>query len=216
MTMTLRNPKKTEGYVVSALLALYIVALASQDTRYHWWYPALMPQSSYPNNQHEAHTVVREYIMKRTPSDVEFALLVDEAPEKAFQSVIAESEMPASEMRRIITHPLVEMRVKAYKALYNRARPHQVLPEQINLASGTMLPLKTADTPSYPAGHAYQAYLLSSILCKRFPEKKEAIVQAAERLAASRIYAGVHYPSDNAFSKALVDSLVDSSPPPQQ
>jgi membrane-associated phospholipid phosphatase len=194
------------GIVVIAagiIVALVAINLAfTKNARYYWWYPAIM--SPYPDNREEAVVVVNEYVAKRTQRDVEFAMMVDEAPEKAFQHVISESEMPASEMREIIMHPLVVMRVKAYKAVYNRARPHQVLPDRINLESGSMLPLKTADTPSYPAGHAYQAYLMASILCAKFPYKKREIEEAADRLAESRIYAGVHYPSDNAFSKSLV------------
>jgi len=188
--------------IVVAVTTIHLIS--TKNERYYWWYPAAL--TPYPDNREEAAVVVRDYIAKRTPADVEFALRVDEAPEKAFQSVISESEFPASEMRRIMQHPLVVLRIKAYKALYNRARPHQALPDRINVASGTLLPLKTADTPSYPAGHAYQGYLLASVLSRRFPHKKHAIDQAAERLAESRIYAGVHYPSDNAFSKALVNN----------
>jgi hypothetical protein len=189
------------------IFALVIVLIVSGKSgqRYHWWYPAIvLGPAPYPDNREEAAIVLNEYIAKRTQSDVEFAMMVDEAPEKAFQHVISESEMPAAEMSRIMTHPLVKLRIRAYKYAYNRARPHQALPEQINLESGTMLPLKTADTPSYPAGHAYQAYLMASILCKKFPHKTREIEKAADRLATSRIYAGVHYPSDNAFSKKLV------------
>lgn len=192
---------------IFALIIVVMTISGKPGERYHWWYPAIvLGANPYPDNREEAAIVLKDYVTKRTQSDVEFAMMVDEAPEKAFQHVISESEMPATEMSRIMTHPLVKLHIRAYKYAYNRGRPHQALPEQINLESGTMLPLKTADTPSYPAGHAYQAYFMASILCKKFPHKTREIEEAADRLATSRIYAGVHYPSDNAFSKKLVTS----------
>ena len=39
------------------------------------------------------------------------------------------------------------------------------------------LNISTAETPSYPAGHAYQALLVSSYLSKKYPEKKKLFPQ---------------------------------------
>ena len=65
--------------------------------------------------------------------------------------------------------------------------------------------IDTAQTPAYPAGHAYQAYLLSKILSKKYPEKKELFDNLAYKCDKCRVLAGLHYPSDGKFSKTLVN-----------
>ena len=65
--------------------------------------------------------------------------------------------------------------------------------------------IDTAKTPSYPAGHAYQAYLLSKILSKKYPEKRELFEKIAYKCDECRVLAGLHYPSDGVFSRKLVD-----------
>jgi len=182
-------------------VVVYVCVLFIQQTRYHWWYPTI---PVYPNNIQEAQIVLNDYILKRMPSDVEFAILVDENPAVPFQSVIPETDMPLEEMKRIMVRPAPMALIMFYKYLYNRARPFQVIPDKINLENGTLLPLKNYKTPSYPSGHAYQAYYLASILCKQFPTKTKAIMDVAEKVANSRIIAGVHYPSDRDFAKQLV------------
>ena len=96
-----------------------------------------------------------------------------------------------------------------YKYIYNRARPSQVAPNIINKESGTLLNSETADTPSYPSGHAFQAYYLAKILSKKFPKKKEQLMKLALRISNSRIIAGLHYPSDRDFAYWLVDNLLN-------
>ena len=53
------------------------------------------------------------------------------------------------------------------KYLINRARPEQVDP------SIKPIDKSTAQTPAFPAGHAFQAYLLSKKLSEKYPEKKK-------------------------------------------
>ena len=62
-------------------------------------------------------------------------------------------------------------------------------------------------TPAYPAGHSYQAYLLSKYLSKKYPNKRELFRKIALRCDDCRVKAGLHYPSDGEFSRYIVDII---------
>lgn len=96
--------------------------------------------------------------------------------------------------------------VLSLKKHYNRPRPYQV-------ACYTNQPLfpfasKTAHTPSYPSGHALQGYFLCKVIAFHNPEKEKELTEIAETIAKTREVLGVHYLSDNLFSKYIVDELV--------
>jgi len=112
--------------------------------------------------------------------------------------------MKKEDLEKIILSPKIINIIMKYKYIYNRARPSQVAPEIIN---AKLLDSKTASTPAYPSGHAFQAYYLAKILTKKFPEKKEELMKIADRVSDARIIAGLHYPSDKYFAYWLVDNL---------
>ena len=96
--------------------------------------------------------------------------------------------------------------ILSLKKHYNRPRPYQV-------ACYTNQPLfpfasKTAHTPSYPSGHALQGYFLCRVIAFHNPDKENEIMEIAETIAITREVLGVHYKSDNLFSKYIVDELV--------
>lgn len=107
------------------------------------------------------------------------------------------------ELIDIITSNFVLGIILFFKYLINRPRPKQILNEIPTLDS------KTADTPAYPAGHAFQAYYLAHILKKKYPEKSEILDKLAYRCDEVRIKAGLHYPSDGKFSRDLVNFLIN-------
>jgi len=65
--------------------------------------------------------------------------------------------------------------------------------------------VETVQTPAYPAGHAYQAYLVAKKLSLKYPRKKRLFYNIALRCDICRVKAGLHYPSDGIFSRKLVD-----------
>jgi len=85
-----------------------------------------------------------------------------------------------------------------FKYVINRRRSYQLNP---NL---NVINIKTAQTPAYPSGHAYQAYLIANKLSNRYPEKKDMLYEIARKCDDCRVKAGIHYPSDGEFSKKLV------------
>ena len=149
----------------------------------------------YPDSYAEVKKV-EEQISTITPSDTKFYKLTDPSIINAFLPYVNETK---EELTDIIFRPNII--ILFFKYTINRPRPKQINP-QLNVLKST-----TADTPAYPAGHALQAYYLSKVLSKRYPDKKELFDNIAKRCDLVRVKAGLHYPSDGKFSKAIVDAL---------
>ena len=203
-----RDPDRYRIFI--ALGITYIIVLLVQPTRYYWWYPTFNLTISgfgkmYPDSKTEINTVITEYIMKRMPSDVAFFRLTDMNPAAAFETVIKPEEMSVAEMDRIMTNTRVIFITTMLKRIYNRARPAHIAPEVINEGNGTLLRSDSADTPSYPSGHAVQTYYLAKVLSRKFPAKTQPLMEVATKCANIRIMAGHHYPSDRDFGWWVVD-----------
>ena len=74
------------------------------------------------------------------------------------------------------------------KDLFLRARPFVAHPQ--------IHPLYAVHSSSFPAGHAATAFAGATLLSYLAPRASPAFVLLAVAIAFSRIYVGVHYPSD--------------------
>ena len=157
---------------------------------YYAFYPTI---PVYPNNKDEVREV-KQYIKSRTQRDIDFFKKTNNSVVYAFMPHVKES---SEELNKIESSQ--NSIIFFFKYLINRARPEQVDP------SIKPINTDTAQTPSYPAGHAYQAYLMAKVLSKKYPEKKQLFDKIAEECNLTRVKAGIHYPSDGEFSKKLVD-----------
>jgi membrane-associated phospholipid phosphatase len=75
------------------------------------------------------------------------------------------------------------------KYTYNRARPSERDPRIIPL-------LPVPASPSYPSEHAVAAGAAEAVLSALYPAEATLYHNMAEEAGRSRLYAGVHYPSD--------------------
>jgi membrane-associated phospholipid phosphatase len=182
---------------VAFVALLYFILLSFQPDRYNIWYPTI--SEAYPNNGREIKIMVRDYIQKRTPEDIQFFRLTDPSPLEAFREKISAVQFKI--LSKIISSSKIVKKIMFYKKLYNRARPVQVAPDVIDALYST-----TANTPAYPSGHAIQAYYAAKILSKWEPSQKKEWEAIAERCANIRVIGGVHYPSDRDFGRWLVDN----------
>ena len=197
--------------IILFIVIIYIILLLINE-RYYWWYPSINMNlfsygKSYPNNCLEINIIMNDYIIKRNKFDIDFFYLTDNDIVKAFEGVIKHNEMKKKEMNEIITYSRIINIIMTFKYIYNRARPSQIASNIINKENGILLNSKTADTPSYPSGHAFQSYYLGKILSKKFPKKEEEIMKIARRCGDIRIIGGLHYPSDRDFAYWLVDNM---------
>jgi acid phosphatase (class A) len=88
-----------------------------------------------------------------------------------------------------------------FKLKYKRARPAQVWP-----VIAPIIP--TPGHPSYPQGHALQAYLIAACVTAAVPAMGPACDVLARRIALNRELAGVHFPSDKEASKKAAEAAI--------
>ena len=137
----------------------------------------------------------------KTPDD-EYFELTDASPTTAFFEYLDAKGLDYSrkEILQIIydTQPTL----MALKNYYNRPRPAQV--------NSNITPRKssTAQTPAYPAGHAFQAYLIAEHLGSKYPAHYFNFQRIAHRIAEARVKAGLHYPSDNRAARRMANNLL--------
>tara|TARA_R110002012_G_scaffold110761_1_gene255399 strand:- start:963 stop:1604 length:642 start_codon:yes stop_codon:yes gene_type:complete len=97
------------------------------------------------------------------------------------------------------------MKVK-YK--YNRPRPYQIA-EHYNIEDFKIHKLDTAQTPSYPSGHALQGRLIALMLSEKDPYNENQYMEISKNISESRIMARVHFPSDKEYGEKLADELFE-------
>jgi membrane-associated phospholipid phosphatase len=57
--------------------------------------------------------------------------------------------------------------------------------------------IKTPPFPGYPSGHSTQSGAAAEVLSYLFPDQADTFRAMAEEAAISRLYGGIHFPSDN-------------------
>ena len=67
----------------------------------------------------------------------------------------------------------------------------------------------SSNTPSYPAGHTFQAKIYCEILGNRYPQYYQSLQQLADDISVSRMYLGIHYQSDIDFGKYCADLVIN-------
>lgn len=181
-------------YIIMIIIILLIVILSIVLPKGYIKYYKSIPV--YPNNTNEA-KLVKNYINLRRDEDIDFFHLTNISVVDAFVPHV--NKESRDELLKITESKKTLAIVYFFKYLINRARPEQV--------DDSIKPINTdtAKTPAYPAGHAYQAYLLAKVLSQRYPDKSTLFNQLAIRCDLCRVQAGIHYPSDGKFSKRLVD-----------
>ena len=114
-------------------------------------------------------------------------------------------EFPEKELKDVVKG--VKSIILQLKYHYNRPRPSQIAnAKNLKLDSEH---LKSAQTPSYPSGHATQGTFIGRYLADLYPEYEKELRQIGEDIAFSRNMAKVHYPSDSEFGKMLGNDLYE-------
>ncbi len=97
--------------------------------------------------------------------------------------------------------------ILSLKYYYNRPRPYQ-LGEYYDIPDFKIHKLDSAKTPAYPSGHTTQAYVISGLLSKKYPEHSNEFDNIANFVSESRIMARAHYPSDIKFGMKVAKCIL--------
>ena len=154
--------------------------------------------------------VLQSYEVYRKSSK-EFMELVDTRIMKPFKKYFRENDLDMKLINEVSKlkdnlNPIV-LQLKVH---YNRPRPAKlarslVFHQELNF---TVHPLKTAETPAYPSGHATEGRFISLYLADRVPfEHKGNIRKIGDDIGHSRQIGGVHYPTDTEFGHQLAGAL---------
>jgi membrane-associated phospholipid phosphatase len=88
------------------------------------------------------------------------------------------------------------------KAKYDRPRPYQV-------DSSITPPVRLPRSSSYPSGHSSSAFAAARVIAALQPKLAREAYSIASQVAASRVYAGVHFPSDVVAGALLGTGVAD-------
>lgn len=66
----------------------------------------------------------------------------------------------------------------------------------------------SANTPSYPSAHTLEAFVILSVIGNKYPEQCGFCDQMIEDISNSRLFLGLHYPSDNDFSLLIGNEVL--------
>ena len=143
---------------------------------------------------------------RRSPSnDEDMQPLLDESMSKLFNALIEtsghESHYPVIKKYISDIIPII----LDHKNHFNALRPNE-LAKSVGIEFDYDF-LESAQTPSYPSGHATQAFYLAHKLSALFPDLKRSFYELADMVAISRIERGVHFPSDISAGKLLANKL---------
>lgn len=94
--------------------------------------------------------------------------------------------------------------VAACKKVLPRRRPYQVLD---NVLTGR----KLLKDPSFPSGHSTAAFCIATVLSMAIPAVTPVFIILAAMVSFSRVYLGLHYPSDVVVG-ALLGTLTSLFP----
>jgi undecaprenyl-diphosphatase len=90
------------------------------------------------------------------------------------------------------------------KQRYDRLRPFQVDPD-------IKPPVHLPRDASYPSGHASSAFAAARVIAVLEPTLAKEAYELATQVAVSRVYAGVHFPSDVVAGALLGTAVAEAA-----
>jgi len=150
------------------------------------------PELSYPDDESEIPKVIER--LKDDPNGENY----DKNHYKLMLDIVGESEKDWTKFIKDVDIHVIKLKMK-----YKRPRPYEVS-DKIKSAT------TTDDSPSFPSGHATEAYTLEKVLGDKYPDKKKELKEMADKIANSRVHIGSHYPSDIEAGKKVGYLIAES------
>tara|TARA_B100000925_G_scaffold177715_1_gene134068 strand:- start:1657 stop:2520 length:864 start_codon:yes stop_codon:yes gene_type:complete len=140
------------------------------------------PELKHPSNESEIERVLDE--VENNDLDDETQNDLDKNNHKMMLDIVDED---IDNWERFIED--VDIHTIKLKMKYGRQRPYEYSDKIKSITD-------TDDSPSFPSGHAIEAYALAEVLGERYPDKKEELDKMAAKISRSRVQMGNHFPSD--------------------
>lgn len=113
-----------------------------------------------------------------------------------FMRWLVSKNADAEDVKELINNLLTDINPLLYKLKYfhQRPRPRQLAPYY----KLKLFPFdsNSADSPSFPSGHAFQSKIICEVLGNRYPQIYDFMRKLADDISFSRLFMGLHYQSD--------------------
>lgn len=165
------------------------------------------PENNSQQTKTDLETIIR--MMKNvTEEDIEFAKSAEEDHLKLITDFIISKGFEANEEECLSITNQTDPLLFHLKREVNRPRPYQLA----FYYKMDLYPLihTDANSASYPSGHALDAYMVTNHFAEKYPQIAGELRSLGARIANSRVYTGIHYPSDSEASAKLA-SLIQSA-----
>ena len=116
--------------------------------------------------------------------------------------------VPKDEAISIVDAVIYDIRPLLLKLKYyfQRPRPYQLsYYYKLKLIAFNSV---TDQTPSYPSGHAMESKVLAYVIGDKYPKLYNKIHELADKIGNSRLYLGLHFPTDNDFAKEVAKEIL--------
>lgn len=139
------------------------------------------------------HSEVLDFLMKSIThlGSTTFSVLIS-----IFLLVYPKQEVRGIGLQLIIALSSTQLIVQSIKRIVNRPRPYITLSD--------ILPINPpACSYSFPSGHTCAAFSIALILSKNIPSLSLIFIPLALLVGVSRVYLGVHYPTDTVIGSLI-------------
>jgi hypothetical protein len=142
-------------------------------------------------NSEEIEECIRE-CQALKESNLEFILHADKSPDVIFTEFLRSrgKKLDSSVCREMWEDKINQSMIHIIKEEVRRARPYWI-DDRIKPAEGT-----EKFCYSFPSGHAAGARFIALQLSEKYTELKSDLIKLSERVAWTRVQAGLHFPSD--------------------
>ena len=154
------------------------------------------PELKHPSNESEIEQVLEA--VKNNDLDKETQRNLDENNHKMMLDIVDED---MDDWKRFIED--VDIHTIKLKMKYGRQRPYEYSDKIKSITD-------TDGSPSFPSGHAIEAYALAEVLGERYPDKKDELDKMASKISKSRVQMGNHFPSDIEVGEKVGKMIADA------
>jgi hypothetical protein len=160
-------------------------------------YTYTFPKNSSEATQEELNEIV-SYIntLKGKDDYIDRYIIYDKYLQRYFTDGLIKGGENEDEVKKIITDIIEDTKplLNKLKFKFQRPRPYQLA----HYYKLKLFPFKSisADSPSFPSGHAFQSRLLTEVIGNLYPKTYSFMQDVFKDICYSRVYLGLHYQSD--------------------